>query len=65
MNQTFNLIMDWLDRCDSVSRLGFNAKSKVNNSLNSVANFCPVSQDKLRLEHKELYSILKKEKIVC
>lgn len=60
----FNLIMNWLDRCSSeCRRLDFNARQKVNDSLDSVKKYRPVSKDRLKIENEPLYLRLKKEGI--
>ncbi|MFZ0513020.1 MAG: hypothetical protein WAM14_15535 [Candidatus Nitrosopolaris sp.] len=60
----FNLIMNWLDRCSSeCRRLDFNPRQKVNDSLDSVKKYRPVSKDRLKIENEPLYLRLKEEGI--
>jgi hypothetical protein len=64
-SDVYNLIMNWLDRCSSeCRRLDFNPRQKVNDSLDSVKKYRPVSKDKLKIENEPLYLRLKKEGIL-
>jgi hypothetical protein len=58
-----SLIMNWLDRSSECSRLDFNARQKVNDSLNGVKKYRPFSKDRLKIENEPLYLRLKKEGI--
>jgi len=63
----FNKISSWLDGCDSVCRLNFNVRDKINYGLNKVeqVKYLPVSRVKLERENPELYKQLRKEGIMC
>jgi hypothetical protein len=57
--------MHWLDKCSSeCRRLHFNPRQKINESLESVKNYRPVSIDKLETENELLYLRLKSEGIL-
>jgi len=60
----FNLILNWLDRCSSVSRLDFNPKREINDSIDSVKKYRPVPQERLKFENEPLYLRLKTEGIL-
>lgn len=57
-------VNSWLDKCDSISRLNFSAKQKIDYELKSVANYTPIRVDQLEVEHNKLYTLLQKEGIV-
>jgi hypothetical protein len=64
-SDVFNLIMHWLDKCRSeCRRLDFNPRQKINDSLDSVKNYLPVSKVRLKTENERLYSRLKTEDIL-
>jgi hypothetical protein len=62
----FNKISSWLDGCNSICRLNFNARQKINDGLNNVerVRYLPVSRAKLERENKPLYKQLRKEGII-
>jgi hypothetical protein len=64
-SDVFNLIMNWLDRCSSeCRRLDFRPRQKINESLDRVKKYHPVSKDRLKIENGPLYLRLKKEGIL-
>lgn len=64
-SDVFNRIMNWLDRCSSeCRRLDFRPRRKINESLDRIKKYYPVSKDKLKIENEPLYSRLKKEGIL-
>jgi non-catalytic primase subunit PriX-like protein len=64
-SQVFNLVNGWLNKCNSeCKRLDFNSKQKINDSLNNVKKYRPVSKDRLKIEDEPLYFRLKKEGIL-
>jgi hypothetical protein len=62
--QTFDIVNSWLDKCDSVSRLNFSAKQKIDYELKEVANYTPIRADQLGAEHNRLWSRLQKEGVI-
>jgi hypothetical protein len=62
--QTFDIVNSWLDKCDTVSRLNFNAKQKIDYEMKEVANYRPMRQYQLKEGHNKLYTLLQKEGIV-
>ena len=42
--ETFNATKSWLDKCNSVYRLDFNPKQKIDEALDRVGNYRPVSR---------------------
>jgi hypothetical protein len=64
-SDVFNLIVNWLDRCSSeCKRLDFNSKGKINDSLDSVKKYRPVSKERLKIENEPLYLRLKTEGVL-
>ncbi len=62
--QTFDIIKSWLDKCNSISRLDFNPKQKIDYELDHVGKFTPIRQYQLKDGHPSLYALLEKEGIV-
>ena len=62
--ESFDIIKSWLDKCDSVCRLDFNAEQKIDVALDRVDNYRPVSRDKLKEENNLLYGRLEREGII-
>jgi len=62
--ESFDTIKSWLDKCDSVSKLDFNAERKIDVALDRVDNYHPVSRDKLKEENNLLYGRLEREGII-
>lgn len=61
---TFDTIKSWLDKCNSEYRLDFNPKGKIDEALDRVDNYHPVSCDKLKEENNLLYIRLKDEGVI-
>ena len=53
-----------LDKCNSVSRLDFNPREKIDEAFNKVGNYRPISRAKLEQENKALYIRLENEGII-
>jgi Primase X len=52
----FNIIQEWLHRCNKLRRLDFNMQYRVNDSIErAVSKYMPVAYDKLREENPDLY----------
>ena len=50
---------DWLDKCNELERLNFNAKLKIREGLKGASKgYYPISLEKLKEENKELYDII-------
>jgi hypothetical protein len=56
--QSLSVMQDWLTKCDAVQRLRFNRSSKINEALKRSSKYFPISLDKLRNEHSEIYKII-------
>jgi hypothetical protein len=64
-SDVFNLIVNWLDRCSSeCKRLDFRPRQKINDSLDSVKKYRPVSKERLKIENEPLYLRLKTEGVL-
>jgi hypothetical protein len=62
--ETFDKVNSWLDKCDSISRLNFSAKQKIDYELEEVANYTPIRADQLGAKHNRLWSRLQNEGVV-
>jgi hypothetical protein len=63
--EAFNRTRSWLDRCNSISRLNFDSKWKINYALKNVGTFFPPRQDSLADANKLFYERLRKEGVIC
>jgi hypothetical protein len=57
-SQSFDIIIDWLERCSKLKRLNFNIRQKIREGLDRVGNYGPARLESLRLEHPGLYAEL-------
>jgi hypothetical protein len=62
--QCFEIIMDWLDRCTELSRLTFNADSRVKDVIKNAGPFGPVYPDKQKEGYPGLYELLVKFRVL-
>jgi hypothetical protein len=54
-----SIMNDWLDKCNELERLNFNAKAKIKEGLNGASKgYRPISLEKLKEENKSLYDIV-------
>ncbi len=54
--QSFNIIIEWLDKCNQIERrLDFNPKTKLKETLANVGSYYPISLEKLKQDNNELY----------
>ena len=57
--ESYSVIKEWLDRCNELERLNFNAKIKIKEGLRGASKgYFPISIDKLKEENKALYDIV-------
>ena len=57
--EAYFLIKDWLDKCDKLEKLNFNAKVKIKEGLKGASKgYYPISLEKLKEENKTLYDIV-------
>jgi hypothetical protein len=63
-SEAFDKTRAWLDECNSISRLNFDSKCKINYALKNVGTFFPPRQDRLTDTDKLFYERLKKEGII-
>jgi hypothetical protein len=61
--ECFNILIDWLEKCNNLSVLSFDMGSEINVRLNSVRSYKPISIKKLKNENIELYDLLFLHKI--
>jgi hypothetical protein len=62
--QTFDIVKSWLDKCNSIARLDFSPKQKIDYELDHVGKFTPICQCQLKEGHPKLYVLLEKEGII-
>jgi hypothetical protein len=62
--EAFNRTKSWLDKCNSIARLDFSPKQKIDYELDHVGKFTPIRQYQLKEGHPMLYALLEKEGIV-
>jgi hypothetical protein len=57
--ESYSIIKDWLDKCDKLEKLNFNAKLKIKEGLKGASKgYYPISLEKLKSENKELFDLL-------
>jgi Primase X len=56
--ESSDIMIDWLNKCNPVERLDFNAKSLVKEKLANVGNYYPIGLEKLKEDNKSLYDIV-------
>ena len=57
--ESYSVIKDWLDRCNELETLNFNAKIKIREGLRGASKgYFPISIEKLKEENKSLYDIV-------
>jgi hypothetical protein len=50
------MMNDWLDKCNKLEKLNFNAKSKIKEGLKSASKgYYPISLEKLKADNKGFY----------
>jgi Primase X len=56
--ESYSVMKDWLDKCNKLEKLNFNAKLKIGEGLKGASKgYYPISLEKLKEENKELYDI--------
>jgi hypothetical protein len=57
--ESYSVIKEWLDGCNELERLNFNAKIKIREGLRGASKgYLPISLEKLKEENKALYDIV-------
>jgi hypothetical protein len=57
--EAYSIIKDWLDKCNKLEKLNFNAKLKIKEALRGASKgYFPISLEKLKEENKLLYDIV-------
>jgi hypothetical protein len=59
-DESFQILREWLDKCNSIRKLDFNPNQKIRELLKCVGNFKPIGIRKLKTEdeYRELYLLL-------
>jgi hypothetical protein len=56
--QCTTITFDWLYKCGELSRLGFNAKYRIKDSIKHVGTYGPVHPNKMKQEYPKFYDLL-------
>ncbi len=64
--ESFAILIDWLDKCSKVHRLFFNPRSKIKQDLTDAikTRYYPIGLTKLYSTDKELYNFLQKQGVI-
>ena len=57
-DESYNIIGEWLDKCNQLKRLDFNPNQRIKSDLNSSKGFLPVCCQKLKIENESFYNLL-------
>jgi len=59
--ESYSIIKDWLDKCNKIEKLNFNAKIKIKEGIKGASKgYFPISLEKLKDENKQLYDMIVK-----
>jgi hypothetical protein len=59
LHNPYSIMKDWLDKCNKLEKLNFNAKVKIKEGVKSAQKgYFPISLEKLKEENKALYDIV-------
>jgi len=57
--EAYSVMKDWLDKCDKLEKLTFNAKIKIKDGLKGASKgYLPISMENLKEENRQLYDII-------
>lgn len=62
--EAFTILNAWIQKCNELRVLDFKATKKIEEDLENVKGYLPLSKDKLKDQHKEVYNILKTKNIL-
>lgn len=60
---SFQILMQWLDKCDQKRPLNFDSVKLLKNDLKGDKGYWPISKEKIKKERKELYALLQLNKL--
>jgi hypothetical protein len=55
---TFNILKEWLEKCDELKRLSFAPEPKIYSTIKGNKGYKPISFSKLKEENNNLFNIL-------
>jgi hypothetical protein len=61
---TYDIMVSWLNKCDLVCRLDFDINQKVDEAFNMVENYLPMGKQKINHDYNQLYILLEKEGVI-
>jgi hypothetical protein len=57
--EAYSVLKEWLDKCDKIEKLNFNAKIKIKDGLKGASKgYYPISMEKLKEENRQLYDVV-------
>jgi len=59
--QTFSILKDWLEKCNTLKKLDFNPETEIKAKLKNVKYYNPISIKKLKYDNKNLYLLLRQK----
>ncbi|MGN6349443.1 MAG: DNA primase noncatalytic subunit PriX [Candidatus Nitrosocosmicus sp.] len=62
-DESMHLLNEWINKCDHIKKIDFDANSYIKNDLKNVKGYLPPSKEKLKNQYVELYYILKNNNI--
>jgi hypothetical protein len=63
-DETYNIILEWLNGCNQLRRLDFNPNHRIKSALNSSKDFLPIRCDKLKVENEGFYNLLQERGVL-
>ena len=57
-DESYNIISEWLKKCNQLKRLDFNPNLRIKSNLKGSKDFLPVSCQKLKIENGSFYNLL-------
>jgi hypothetical protein len=63
-NDTVKVLGEWLDKCNSLRRLSFDPRSKVQSTIKGNKGFEPISLNKLKYKNKDLFLLLEGNTVI-
>jgi len=59
-DDAFNIIKEWLNKCETIRKLSFNADNKIKDNLRASTRigYRPISFNDLNEENRELYNLV-------
>ncbi len=59
--ESYKILKSWLEKCNRLRELSFNADREIKNKLRYVKQYNPISFKTLEIDNEDLYLLLKKK----